>query len=233
VIAIYYIGDQVRSKPYRYDPGEHGQRNNAHLVELVGALAPLQFIGTPETQLSDPDGYPLPTKAYEFALDKDEHDITFLTLGPHTRSLIYDPMVRFHLLFLYLRNGFKEMIGQGFTEDEPKIKTDFLASQFYRSLSEQFMEGYRHWLTEMYDNSRSVQLFKLGEWDMNQAISRVATRKGFLGHKNVDVNVFKAEMNRLSRDANSYSTRSVAYKLLDLFYRAAGKVIEERYASIN
>ena len=64
VNSIYYLGDQVRSKPYLYDPGEHGQRNNAHLIELIGALAPLDFAGKPESKLSDMDGYPLPTTAH-------------------------------------------------------------------------------------------------------------------------------------------------------------------------
>ena len=233
VNTIFYVGDQVRSNPYLYDPGEHGQRNNAHLVELVGAMAPLQFVGMPLSRLSDPDGYPLPTTAYEFALDKDVLNVNFLALGARTRQLIYKPMVRFHLLFLYLRTGFRDMIGQGFTEDAPKIKSDFTASQFYRTLTDQFLHGYTDWLVEMYDNTRSVGLFNIGENDMNRAIADVGTRKGLLGHKNVDNNVFKAEMNRISRDNPKYSAATVEYKLLDLFWQAATKIIDERYENIN
>ncbi len=230
--AIFYVGDQEVSKPYTYDPGEHGQRNRAHLVEMVGALAPLKFAGMPLNRLSDPDGFPLATSAYEFALDKDERDVNFLTLRAATRRLVYDPLVRFHLLFLYLRTGFREQVGQGFTEDAPKIKSDFLNSQFYRTLTDEFMRAYVDWLVEMHDNNRSVSLFALGETDMNRAINAVATRKALLGRKNVDNNVFKAEMNRLSRDAR-YSEHTVEYKLLDLFNRAAQRIVSERYEGIN
>jgi len=233
VNTIFYVGDQVRSKPYLYDPGEHGQRNNAHLVELVGAMAPLQFLGMPNHKLSDADGYPLPTTAYEYALDKDVLDVNFLALGARTRHLIYHPMVKFHLLYDFLRTGLKNMIGQGFTEDNPKIKSDLLTSQFYRTLTLQFMGGYTDWLSEMHDNTRSVALFNPGELDMNRIINGVGTRKGLLGHKKVDNDVLKAEMNRLSRDNASYSKRTVEFKLLDLFNQAAQKVIDERYENIN
>ena len=94
------------------------------------------------------------------------------------------------------------------------------------------MRAYVDWLVEMHDNNRSVSLFSLGETDMNRAINAVGTRKSLLGRKNVDNNVFKAEMNRLSRDAR-YSEHTVEYKLLDLFNRAAQRIINERYEAIN
>ena len=233
VNSIYYLGDQVRSKPYLYDPGEHGQRNNAHLIELIGALAPLDFVGAPESKLTDPDGYPLPTTAYEYALAKDELSLNFLSLGHRTRRLIYEPMSKFHLLFLFLTTGFKDIIGQGFTEDAPKIKSDFLVSQFYRTLVDQFMLGYAQWLTEMNDNMRSVALFKPGEIDMAHAIEGVGVKKRLLGHFKVDNDVLKAEMNKLSKNNPSYSDHSVEFKLLDLFNKAAHNVFTERYENIN
>ena len=233
VNSIYYLGDQVRSKPYLYDPGEHGQRNNAHLIELIGALAPLDFIGKPENKLSDPDGYPLPTTAYEYALDKDDLSLNFLSLGHHTRRLIYEPMSKFHLLFLFLTTGFENMIGQGFTEDVPKIKSDFLTSQFYRTLVDHFLLGYAQWLTEMNDNMRSVAFFKPGEIDMAHAIEGVNVKKRLLGHFKVDNDVLKAEMNKLSKNNASYSDRTVEFKLLDLFNKAAHNIFTERYENIN
>lgn len=232
--AIFYLGDQEVSKPYTYDPGEHGQRNHAHLIELVGALAPLKFVGMPTSLLSDQNGFPLPTKAFEFALEKDVRDIDFLAFGTSTRRLIFEPMVRFHLLYLFLRTGLRGMIGQGFTEDSPKIKTDLLNSQFYRSLTDNFMVAYSDWLHEMQDNNRSVQLFNLNTTDMNVVLNGISTKKNrIFGHKLVDNNVFKAEMNRISRDSKHYDSHSVEFKLLDLFNRAATKVVEERYVNIN
>ena len=95
------------------------------------------------------------------------------------------------------------------------------------------MLAYAQWLTEMNDNMRSVAFFKPGEIDMSHAIEGVSVRKALFGHKNVDNNVFKAEMNRISRDNPKYSAATVEYKLLDLFWQAATKIIDERYENIN
>ncbi len=58
-------------------------------------------------------------------------------------------------------------------------------------------------------------------------------RKALFGHKNVDNNVFKAEMNKLRKDNPSYSDHTVEFKLLDLFNKAAHKIFTERYENIN
>ena len=41
--ACYYLGDEVPSNPYYNDPGTNGQRNDAHVVEYVGALSILEI----------------------------------------------------------------------------------------------------------------------------------------------------------------------------------------------
>jgi len=225
VNAIYYLGDQVHSLPYKYDPGEGGQRNNAHLVELIGALAPINFVGMKINSNA--------SKAYEYALAKDDLNVNFFTLGAHTRRLIYEPMVKFHLLDMFLNTGFEDIIGQGFTEDTPKIKRDMLVSQFYRTLKDNFLGAYQQWLGEMFNNMRKVMLFTPHEHDMSQIINGVSTRKvPLLGRKRVDNATFKSEMNRLSRDSD-YSSTSPEYKLLDLFNRAAHNIFTQRYEDIS
>lgn len=230
--TIFYLGDQVVSVPYMYDPGEHGQRNRAHLIELVGAMAPFKFAGIPNSQLSDDNGYPLPSTAYEYALDNDTLNVDFKAMGAETRNLIYSKLVKLHLLFIHLNTGFKDTIGQGYTNDKPQIKTDFLSSQFYRTLSGEFMNAYKEWITEMYNNMRSVELFNIGEWDMNKAIHDVNTAKSFFGRKSVDNNVFKSVMNNLSQ-SSTYAPDEVELKFMDLFNRAAEKIVAERFENIN
>ena len=234
VNVIYYLGDQTSSVPYDYDPGNvRDQHDPAHLVEMVGAMAPLKFAGIPENQIYDTLGGFQPTKAFEYGLERDLLDLDFATFGLETRQLIYRPMVKFHMLFVYLRTGFKSIIGQGFTQDEPKIKSDFITSQFYRQLTEHFFDYYTEWLTELHRNIRHVQLFNVGEENLANIIKNVTTRKTFFGRKSVDNNTFHAELNKLSRDAKQYSDRTVEFKLLDLFNHAADKVLDEKYENIN
>ena len=67
---------------------------------------------------------------------------------------------------------------------------------------------------------------------MTKAIHKVLTKKSIFGSKKVDNDVFKAEMNKLSRDNNKYGSNP-ELKLMDLFYTAAEKIISDRYDNIN
>lgn len=236
VNAIYYLGDHGHNAPYAYDPGDkQDQHDPAHLVELVGAMAPLRFMGVPDDDITDPaTGMPLPTKAWEYGLERDTDFVDFASFGQETRQQIYDPMVKFHLLFLYMRKGLEQVIGQGYTEDSPRITPEFLKSQFYRVLTQQFFPRYTEWLTEMNHNRRHVTLFKEGEWDMNRAIVNVATKKSFFGNKRVDNDVFKAKMNKISRDNSAaYGKDQAEKRFMDLFDMAAQQIIDERYEKIK
>lgn len=235
VNAIFYLGDQGHYAPYEYDPGDiKDQQNPAHLIELIGALAPLKFMGMADGELIDASTQtPLPTKAFEYGLERDTFDVDFTALGLSTRQLIYRPMVKLHLLYLYLRTAFADHIGKGYTVDTPRIGQEFLASEVFRTLNGTFMNTYTAWLHELRRNMRHVTLFADGISGMAEAINGVQTRKGLFGHKSVDPDVFKSQMNSLSRDNQAYANASPAYKLLDLFYQAAEHIITERYSNIN
>lgn len=233
--ALFYVGDQVISKPYNYDPGEKGQRNRAHLVELVGAMAPLRFAGIDTSRMVDAAGYPLPSMAFEYGLDKDVQDVTFSAFGAETRRLLYKPLLKFHLFFLFLRTGLRSALGRGFTEDAPRITTDFMATEFYRVLDGQFMRAYSEWLIEMCDNRRSVHIFNIGDLDMNTTVAGVQTKKRSwpLGRATISVDTFIDRMNKLSRDASKYVKGAEELKLFDLFDRAASTLVDEKYENIN
>lgn len=236
VNAIFYLGDHGHNAPYDYDPGDKmDQHDPAHLVELVGALAPLRFASMGERELIDPlTEQPLPTKAFEYGLERDTDEVDFSALGQETRRLIYKPLVKLQMLKVFLTGGLPGMIGQGFTQDAPKIGRELLSSQFFRVLHDQFFEAHKEWLSELARNRRHVTFFNLGEEQLGRLIRNVTTRRGFFGNKTVDHNTFKATMNKLSRDAGSrYSDKSVEFKLFDLFDRAADKIIAERFEDIN
>jgi len=234
VNAIFYLGDHGHNAPYAYDPGDkRDQHDPAHLIELVGAMAPFKFLSLSDSELSDPvTGEPLATKAFEYGLEKDTDFVDFSSFGQETRQLVYRPLVKLHLLYIFLRTDLNGMIGQGFTEDAPKITREFTGTQFYRVLTQQFFDSYIEWLTELLHNRRHVTLFNEGEMEMAKAIHKVVTKKSLFGYKKVDNDVFKAEMNRLSRDNNRYGSNA-ELKLMDLFYTAAEKIITERYDNIN
>ena len=212
VNAIFYLGDHGHNAPYAYDPGDkRDQHDPAHLIEMVGAMAPFKFMSMSDSDLTDGvTGEPLPTKAFEYGLEHDTDFVDFSVFGQETRQLIYRPLVK----------------------DNPKITREFTSTQFYRVLTQQFFASYIEWLTELLHNRRHVTLFNEGEMDMTKAIHKVLTKKSLFGSKKVDNDVFKAEMNKLSRDNNRYGSNP-ELKLMDLFYTAAEKIITDRYDNIN
>ncbi|MGM9804596.1 MAG: hypothetical protein ACI308_10525 [Muribaculaceae bacterium] len=235
VNALFYVGDQVSSKPYAYDPGENGQRNHAHLVELVGAMSVLRFAGISSDRLIDQNGNPLPTLAFEYGLEKDVTDLSFSAFGAETRRMVFKPMVKFHLLMLFIRSGLKAALGRGFTEDSPKITSDFFATEFFRVLDGQMLRAYGEWLGEMRDNMRSVHLFSMGDMNMNTAIQGLQTKKRSwpLGRATISCDTFIAQMNRLSRSYTNFTKGQEEKKLFYLFNKAADVLVDEKYENIN
>jgi hypothetical protein len=241
--SIFYLGDAELSAPYENDPGEGGQHNPAHFIEFIGALAPLKFASMNDAELRI-DSHDR-ANAFEYVLNEATGNVNFKALGGETRQLVYNSLVKFHMLYLYLNNGIKKSLGEGFTADEPKIKSDFFNTIFYDELINFMSDGYRQWLGEMSINNRRLLLFDilskprpnqepLFEFreNMAESIVGIPTQKPWYGkHKSLDYRDFSMEMTHLNHNEN-YSGRSAEYKLFDLFYKAAGNIIDEKFEKI-
>ena len=95
--ACYYLGDQVPSNPYFNDPGNNGQRNDAHLVEYVGALSILDFLSIPNDQLQTVGGNAQNPIYKEFGLANDKRTLNLMDFGLTTRALVNRQLIKFHL----------------------------------------------------------------------------------------------------------------------------------------
>lgn len=228
VNAIYYLGDKETSAPYPNDPGENGQKNAAHLIELVGSLAPLHFISIPDDDMPVGD-----TKAFEYGLEKDSSNVTLPLLGAQTRALMVRPLLKLHLLSLFLDNKFNEVIGRGFTKDTPVINRDFLSSDFFRTLSQRFLSQYWDWLEEMDTNHRHVTFFDLDNaMRLEEIVNGVETRRGIFGQKHFTHDDIFAEINRVSKQYNGkFTSGQLPLKLMKLFDLAAENLIKTKYRS--
>lgn len=228
--AIYYLGDKVPSAPYVNDPGEKGQKNSAHLVELVGSFAPLHFMSLPDADL--PKGA---TEAFEYGLEKDAADVSFTHLGPQTRALIVRPLLKLHLLSLFLDNKFGECIGRGFTQDKPAINRDFLSTDFYRTLSQHFLSQYWDWLEEMDTNQRHVTFFDLDNaMRLEELIKNVEPKRTLFGVKHFTHDDIFSTINKVSKGKNGKFTEDqLPFKLMSLFDEAVESLITSKYRSIS
>ena len=103
--SIYYVGDNVHNV-YENHEGGSEQRNDAHLIELIAALAALDFS---ETGVHSSDNPALnKTVQKEFGVDSISDDMLFSNFNVKTLGKLKNPMIQFLLFHLYLKNTYRK-----------------------------------------------------------------------------------------------------------------------------
>ena len=234
VNACYYLGDEVPSNPYYNDPGDNGQRNDAHVVEYVGALAILDFLGIPDDDLVTADGNAQKPIFKEYGLSRDLMHLTLKDFGVQTRVAVNKDLAKFYLAYQYITNQFSQDIGRGYTQDKPEIQRGFLATSFFQTLTADFFVGYRQWLKEMASNQRSFTPFNLNTTQLADAICGVAPKKSFFSGE-ISYKTLLSAMNKSSQAASRqgrFGSGDVALRLSTLLDEVLDKLIDEKYDGI-
>lgn len=234
VNVCYYLGDEVPSNPYFNDPGGNGQRNDAHVVEYVGALSILDFLQIPDSQMETIDGMALNPIFKEYGLANDKRTLSLKDFGISTRNQINKRMAKFYLAYLYITNQLQNDIGRGYTEDKPEIGKSFVSTSFYNTLTSNFFVAYRTWLKELKVNQRSFIPFNLTTDKLSDALTDIAPKTG-LFKSTIDYKTVLSMLNKTSQQAtksHKYGEDQVAYKLMDLLDQALDKLLDEKYNSI-
>lgn len=222
VNALYYVGDDVNASYENHDGGSE-QKNNAHFVELISALAILDFASTPDESLEKG------TLHYEYGLDCEtvvNKQIIFKDLGAQTKDLLQKPLTQFILMGKYLENACEaEYKHQPWAIDN-KLDQNFFTGQFYadvRSIHQYYLE----WLREMDDNKRSFKPFDEDKvaplFDIIN--DGVAPRKLFC----LSSNYVLVDNILNERWKNWNNAASKEQKFMELFYRATDKLVEDKY----
>lgn len=229
--ACYYLGDEVPSNPYYNDPGGNGQRNDAHVVEYVGALAVIDFMGIPKDQMVTKNGNASNPIYKEYGLANDRMSLTLKDFGLRTRVLVNRPMAKFYLAYQYLTHPFRDDIGRGYTQDKPEIQNSFLATSFFSTLTNDFFVGYRTWLKELAGNQRAFVPFNLNTTQLSDAVNGVAPKKSFFSGE-INYKTLLGAMNKASQTAvknGRFASDEVALRLMTLLDETLDKLIDEKY----
>lgn len=151
--AFYYIGDEMKSSLPNCEGGI-GQHNPAHLIEMVSALAVLDFERTVFTT-TQPS-----TIHKEFGM-KDIEDgmvVTFNTLSTQTNVIVKKSLIKMFLMIKYLDNHFH---GEGMRQPwavTREINSKFVQSEYYVAV-EQFLNSFKEWVKDMEKNERKFSPF--------------------------------------------------------------------------
>lgn len=220
---IYYLGDDLSSEGYNNCDGGGSQQNKAHLVELLAALAIIDF-NSKEFVL------PIRTSFHEFGLNSNAaQTVTFSDFGLSTLELLIKPMSQFAFMISYLNNRNKEhRISQKWAKERGNLLGDsFFSSHFFKLLLG-FKKSYEEWISELKENRIGFKPF-LDDNSMSDVLEIVDGFKpkyGFMpfskkGHDLIDERMGK----NLSKIQNN---TDAAQAFIELFYITTKELCEEK-----
>ena len=151
---FYFIGDKSPNS-YSNSDGGQTQRNQAHLVELAGALSIIHFARLGSERPTSSVG-----TMYEFGLDKPVSDaIGFKTLGDMTERELAVPLTALYLMHRFLEEA------DIFTDKDPwlkEIQANPGDGSFIDDIN-RFLELYKEWLQELGGHSsHGFKPFEIG-----------------------------------------------------------------------
>lgn len=226
VNALYYIGDNYVGKAYANDPGNNGQKNDAHLVEIAGAMALIDFMDIPQEDLLTQNGAPLDHRFKEFAIKEDKARLSFIHLGDKTSLSLGRSLTQFTLLKKYLESNLDIAIEkQAWSTNAPVIDKKFKTSQFYTSILTGFFNQYSEWLIELNRNTRSFAPFNLNG-ELSTLVNDKIVPKGLFGFGKFTFDNFDRELNTVDRNLTYTSAEQ---KIIKLFFSTTGNITQEKY----
>lgn len=151
---MYYLGDDFSSQGYDNYDGGTNQSNDAHFIELLGALAILDFDGKQF-------GTNKSTSFHEFGLNSTPNgSILFSDLGNKTSDIIRKPLTMMAILNSYLNNrDVEHRTNQRWTKDRSNLLgSSFFNANFFSSYTK-FKEMFESWIEELDRNQVSFAPF--------------------------------------------------------------------------
>lgn len=152
---FYFIGDKAPDMLDNHEGGQD-QRNDAHFVELAGALSIIDFARKPQQEGASK------AKMYEFGVQGEPQVINFKSLGESTERLLACPLTAFYLMHRYLEKYDLCTTPDAWLKD---IQEN-LDIRFVDDLTD-FLRKYFQWLEELGTATRSFAPIKLNQPESN------------------------------------------------------------------
>jgi len=236
---IYYIADPCGTESFVNDPGNVNNQkgNKAHLVEYIGAQAIFHFISDDNTECVEDDmqrAVASRTVYYHYGLNSDSKYVTFKELGKDTLELLEKPLMKFHLLRLFMRDYLFDMLDKPFAKDyEPhldrSLKTRELDSLF---------NFYDRWIKEMCGHgtgAHNLDLFDshVGKGEYTKIFKGIMPKKKFIGYHDIDAGVIKESLNKSAGHYKNVKVSSIANRWYLIMNEALEEIINDKYEIIK
>ena len=215
--ALYYVADDINNVYDNYEGGVN-QKNAAHLVELISALAIVDFVNNINNRLT-------PTIHKEFGindLSNGINDIILSDFAVGTESIMKDSLIRMFLFTKYNKNCLKKQYEHQPWAIDRKLDKAFFSSNFFKNI-ELFQNDFFAWLGELSSNNRKLTMFELGDnCDLFESVKDYKPKKKLLEKKN-----YALIDSVLNKQEQKGTTKEQLY--MNLFYSAMKEVVSQKF----
>ena len=234
VNAMYYLADK-QTTDYQNNEGEAAQKNAAHLIELISALAIIDFMDIPDSNLMSKNGEAVQPIYKEYGLKGNLTELNFTNLGPDSRSRIMKNLTQYAYFNKYLDMQIEKSIerqpwSQGKTGNSISINRDFFSSPFYRDHLIPLNNRFKEWIDEMDNNYRKFMPFDLSveEKRLHRLINGIDQKEfgmRFWASAQWDFSDFDGVLNGVERELQELNE---VQKFMALFYLATAQIYDKR-----
>jgi hypothetical protein len=223
--SLYYLGDQSTGQLANHEGGTQ-QQNNAHFIEMVGALAVLDFMRQSTDYLQH--NQPL---HYEYGLEEDVRQVTFKALDPgQSFRQIARPLTQLQMLALWCRYHLPH------TQEAPyanhlQLPRAWRDEDFYQQL-QRFLQdntfGFEAWLRELGTNERAFLPFEdpaLATENLNRVVAGQSTATSLFS-KGLTRSHVMGELNKAVPKAVATADGPAAF--VRAFSEVLGKAVAEK-----
>jgi len=178
--SIYFIGEQELRKTKKFSLGANGQKNDPHFVEMLGALAAVDFFT--KAQPTDQSA-----KSHYFVARQNENCIKWTDIPDgHDGELLrikVGKLLKFSLMYLrYYFPQLEEIRQQGKSREAYyveffKRKNVSLDGEIQNGLTsiKEYCESFKTWLYNSFSGSLTCELINLNELSKGQELDSLNT----------------------------------------------------------
>ena len=225
VNALYYINDDHGGKAIINDPGDNGQKNGAHFVELASALAIIDFLKTPDRDLECSGGKAINPIYKEFGIRNDAAGIKFSDFEDYTENQISLRISQLALFRKFLNEqALASCESQPWGLGKPELSKQFFDDSFYRTNITEFLASFGEWLVEMETAGRGFSPFNLDS-SLDSLVKGKIVKPGVFSRK-VDYGFYDDKLNKHSKN-KSYS--SASQKMMNLFFETTEDILTSKF----
>lgn len=175
--AVYYVGDEKVEESFPNHEGSMEQKNEAHLVEMVGAMCVIHFMNEDKNEfhMGEQDA-----AFYELGMTSTDSPIGYLSFKNETRYQFIDPMVRFVMFNKFCRD-YMLVKGEGEKNDTWLRNTGLSADNKGKKELDTFIGYFNDWIKELGGTKRPVTLFRPESQYIDLYYDIKTAEKGFFG----------------------------------------------------